>query len=569
LIALSVVLGFEIRARSDEPGAPAIVCPIPTNEPSLVTYADGSIKLFLTFEGKHVASMLSKDNGLTWMTQRVEFPAPEHADFTARAMVDSRGETHVCFLVGRGVGNRKLGVDLFYDVWYSRTLDRGGRWTEPRPIFKGYVGALRGFTELKNGRLVLAFAEWIGGRLTKPPTGANETVVCYSDDHGESWTQSKSRLTCPSPEGENGVGGVEPTVLQLNSGRVWMLIRTEAGSLFESFSDDNAVTWSPAQPSRFASSESPACLLRLKDGGILLIWNNCTPTPDINGMQVYSGRDALHAAISRDEGKSWSGFREIYRDPTRHRSPPKSGDRGTAYPSATEAADGSIVVATGQGEEPRCIVRFHPKWLEADSSSTDPSSGIEEWTCFKSIGPVERYWRARAIGPELVARESETSKALHLRRTDNEAPDGANWNFPLGRKGKLTVRLLIPSDSKGGVIALTDRFFEPSDATIDKEALAILRVSSDERTEATLHCKPESWHQLQLSWDMDHQTYEAQLNDDPAIPVKQIIGSPNGACYLNLRSSAEMIDLKGIHISSVEVKIERRSGLSIELGPRN
>src|SRR5690606_35498343 len=60
--------------------------------------------------------------------------------------------------------------------------------------------------------------------------------------------------------------------------------------------------------------------------------------------------------------KTWKGFREVINVYCATSSQEK-GDRGTAYPSATETSDGNIVLVSGQGES-RSIVLFDPDWLE-------------------------------------------------------------------------------------------------------------------------------------------------------------------------------------------------------------
>ena len=51
--------------------------------------------------------------------------------------------------------------------------------------------------------------------------------------------------------------------------------------------------------------------------------------------------------MSYDEGKTWSGFRELYRDP--HMAEPYIyGDHGSAYPEGEELVNGTIILSTGQ-----------------------------------------------------------------------------------------------------------------------------------------------------------------------------------------------------------------------------
>ena len=68
----------------------------------------------------------------------------------------------------------------------------------------------------------------------------------YSDDGGRTWTKSTSDLSSPCyPDFVgNNYGADEPCVLELKDGRLWMLMRTQTGFLYESFSSDHGRTWS-------------------------------------------------------------------------------------------------------------------------------------------------------------------------------------------------------------------------------------------------------------------------------------------------------------------------------------
>ncbi len=144
-------------------------------------------------------------------------------------------------------------------------------------------------------------------------------------------------------------------VLELEDRRVWMLMRTQMGRIYESFSDDGA-SWSKPRPSRFISSDSPAGILRLDDGRIVLFWNNCLRFP-----YAYGGRHVIHAAISDDDGDTWRGYREVGRDPLRNEPPPTKGDFGTAYPFPATTADNAVIVRTGQGEGRVRVIRMDPR----------------------------------------------------------------------------------------------------------------------------------------------------------------------------------------------------------------
>lgn len=169
-------------------------------------------------------------------------------------------------------------------------------------------------------------------------TGKFNSTALYSDDYGDKWQLSPSVLRTPTPNITTILGAVEPVVLELKDGRVWMLIRTQMGRFYESFSADG-VEWSRPRPTEIISSDSPAGLIHVKDGRILLIWNNCLRFP-----YAYGGRHVLHAAVSADEGHTWRGYREIVRDPNRLEPSPPSGDHGVSYVNHL----GSVVAIIGK-----------------------------------------------------------------------------------------------------------------------------------------------------------------------------------------------------------------------------
>ena len=235
------------------------------------------------------------------------------------------------------------------------------------------------------------------------------------------------KLTAPCYAGFNGnnYGACEPVILELGDGRIWMLVRTQAGFLFESYSYDDE-HWTELVPSRFHSSTSPAYLLRLSGSRIVLFWNNCEMPPRFEGDGVYGVRDQMHAAVSNDDGKTWLGFREVYLDPTRNNTPPKRGDRRTAYPHAAKIKNGNIAPVTGQGRGRRGLIIVDPGWLSETHREEDFSGGFDGWSVFKSFGPAQGWWRDRQQGPQLINHPSEQgSKVMNICRPDDKPGDGA------------------------------------------------------------------------------------------------------------------------------------------------
>ena len=173
-------------------------------------------------------------------------------------LLDRDGELHFVIPKVRGEG-REPNVDRFIDLYHLRSKNGQTEWTEPRRIYEGYCGSIQGLCQLNSGRIVAPFADWRPRVPRTPPTGPNVTTSVYTDNGGRTWERSPANLTAPCREGYNGAnyGACEPALIELNDERVWMLIRTQAGELYESFSPDGSA-WSDARPSGFVSSNSPA-----------------------------------------------------------------------------------------------------------------------------------------------------------------------------------------------------------------------------------------------------------------------------------------------------------------------
>lgn len=558
-IAFVTVITVCASAGASEPQPPLLLSP--TNEtPFLAAMPDGSIGMIFARQTSGRMEVMQKrtnDNGRTWSEPETLY-VMDRKDFGSRLpwatmpLVTADGRLQLFWMVERGTGGNPA-VDYFIDILHSHSLDCYTQWTPPQAIFKGYVGSLNGMAQLANGRILLPFAYWIGGQPEGPPFGCNVTTCVYSDDNGDTWKQSPAKLQTPCTADHNGAGegAIEPTVLQLADGRVWMLIRTQVDRLYESFSDDG-VAWSAPKPSRFHSSDSPAWLMRLPDKRIVLFWNNCENTSRVDGQGVYTNRDALHAAISSDEGKTWHGYREVYLDPLRNQSPPKAGDRGTAYPYPVATPDGKILLVTGQGERRRCLVLLDPNWLEQTCRKGDFSSGLDNWSVFTSVGPAANWWRDRTQGAILTDHPGKpNAKVLHVRRPGENDADGAVWNFPLGRQGRVCVQLLLQPGCQGVSLALADRHIQPTDSVGEKKVVFQLPIAADGRLPNGTVLRPGQWYTIALQWDLDKRSCQVLLDGQPAGTLLAVSEDSPGLCYLRLRSTATDVDTAGMLIESV------------------
>ncbi|MGE3780404.1 MAG: sialidase family protein, partial [Pirellulaceae bacterium] len=449
----------------------------------------------------------------------------------------------------------RVGLPRYLNVWGQRASAHEAH--APRMIWRGYNGSQMEYEQLPSGRLIVPYGSFQPHGKTEPPHGRHKTIVQLSDDLGNTWRESPSQLVSPCYPGFNGSneGACEPTIERLRDGRIWMLMRTQAGFLYESLSEDEGETWSTAAASRFHTSTGPANILRHRNGWLVVTWNNCELPPRADGQGVYGGRDALHIAVSDDDGATWRGFREIYLDHRRNDNPARSGDRGTAYPLGAFTRDGRLVVLSGQGEGGRNPILIDPEWITATAATTDFADGLEQWSVYKHFGPAKGWWRGRTSGARLVPNPLASGKmSLELARRDELPPDGATWNFPNGWAGRLTARVLVRSGSAGGLLSLNDRMFDPcNDAG---EELAVFRVAWPRDSAAgELALAPDQWHDVSLEWDLSRDACRVTVDDKFVRDVPLQNPTLNGISYVRFRSTARDVDAAGFLVDRVDVRI--------------
>jgi hypothetical protein len=122
--------------------------------------------------------------------------------------------------------------------------------------------------------------DWFAGR--KQLQGA-----AISTDKGRTWKLYGS-LKAPN-------WALENMMVELRDHRLWMLIRTGSGFLWESYSSDRGRTWSEPAQTTIANPGSRFFIRRLSSGSLLLV-----------NHYHFKQRSHLTAQISTDEGKNWN-----------------------------------------------------------------------------------------------------------------------------------------------------------------------------------------------------------------------------------------------------------------------
>lgn len=524
----------------------------------------------------------SSDNGYTWSPPErlFEFPQSEGKYFGSSILCDRDGVIHLfgIHFFGFNIKGNETAEELKTIVpgkspaYHVMSSDGGKSWTPPRYCDFGheYTGSSNCALQLSNGRILLPLS-YLSRRLS----GRFVTVVAYSDDGGKTWVPSRGECIVDSGSRNIESGAIEPVCLELADGRVWMLIRTKTGYLFESFSPDAGDTWSKPVPSRFRSTNAPGSLLRLRDGRIVMVWNN---------THHQLSREVLAAAISVDDGETWSGYREIVRvNNAKDKEARHYAFGAVTYPYLTEAEDGAVVVAYWpQSRAVPTVARVQPDWLTQTTFRDDYSAGLDHWCTLDSEGVAVVDHAKRATG----IFTPDAPKVLALRKPVEAVAAAASLNFPFGVQGHLATRIRLEPGFQGARLCLTDFFSLPSQVengrfgiSIGSDGLVSISKGKDQFTPTTLKLETGKSYALRLAWDCAKRQCELTVDYDhvaelPCLPstVTAVTGVyqgdksgesrysegvyPAGLCYLRLWSTAEGTDPEGLKLDAVSVSVK-------------
>ena len=275
-----------------------------TGEADIVAHRDGSLFMaythFLSWEDEAAARIFSRrssDGGRSWSEPRL--------------VVENEGRRNVA-----SVSMLQLAPDrllLFYQRQDSprscticlRVSRDGGETFGPAKFLTSSErhhclcndSALR----LSSGRLLLP----CDLKVEKPGDDRKLEAGClYSDDDGTSWHSSNTVFAPRS-------GAMEPKVVELGDGRLWMLLRTDQGTLYQSYSENGGERWGETRSSGIAAPQAPFVLQRIPATGDLILIRN----PSVDLEHHHQGmRTPLTSTISSDEGRSWRHPRELEPD---------------------------------------------------------------------------------------------------------------------------------------------------------------------------------------------------------------------------------------------------------------
>ena len=256
----------------------------------------------------HLARTYSEDGGRTWSEPDVVVETEGRMNVMSVSLLRlASGELMMSYLRKNSTSDCRPVVRFSHD--------EGRTWSEPVEVTEEvcyYVVNNDRVVQLSSGRLVMPVAVYC------PEHGKHGVAPsrCFiSDDGGRTWRMGKGEARM-----QEGVDAQEPGVVELEDGRLMMLIRNRIGYIYRSYSEDGGETWTTPESTGIPCAKaSPISCKRIPSTGhLLMVWNHRPPdSPEPNR------RTPLTCAVSRDEGKTWENLRDIETDP----------DRGFCYTS--------------------------------------------------------------------------------------------------------------------------------------------------------------------------------------------------------------------------------------------
>lgn len=238
-------------------------------------------------------------------------------------------------------------------VNYRTSIDEGNTWSEVKTLFAEEGSFVRNPPViLDNGDLV--FPAYYSLKSDNGFLGNDRSVVKVSSDNGVTW----SEYDVP-----NSKGLVHMSIVKLDNKLVGFFRSRKSDNIYRTESIDSGVTWLEPKTTNLPNNNASIQCIRLNNGKLMIIFNNTNaeidppkenrpPWFDKEDMKKVTKegndlkdaiwgviRSPLTLAISDDEGKTWSSFKNVI---TKDEVEESIDYPEFSYPSIIESKDKNI-----------------------------------------------------------------------------------------------------------------------------------------------------------------------------------------------------------------------------------
>lgn len=410
-------------------------------------------------------------------------------------------------------------------------------------------------------------------------------MVFLSFDEGKTW-EVKKLETLPKYDIEYPHKGLrwqnhccEPSIVSIDDNTLIIIVRTSRDYHYRYLSYDGGKTWSAPERTNFHSTLTMPLIKKLTSGELIFLWCNTQPLPEldhkthlppasndediINGVweDFFTNRDANHAAISNDNGKTWHGFREMGVSPIRNESDFRShgginecNDKSVHQFECVQLPYGKLLVSYGQHKSCCRLVIFDKNWLYEKERKEDWKKGLKGVSThvyvksnaggFGGFSGHCAYNRTHGAllmpDPDLNNEEALFISRIHDPRLISEV-QGVVWNFPASKSGRVKVKLR--NDGCGVRVSVTDRWFNPCDTFIREAAQISFNIDKT-------NSPAKKWIECEIVWKGGK--YSVYIHKKQIITDNIRYEYPNGLSYLHIQSLAEEPDYEGTYIKYIE-----------------
>ena len=292
---------------------------------TLLPVNDGKDCLVAWFQGTKesaddVSICGSRRIGGTWEPVRVFAKVRNEAHWNPVLRRSDDGRIVLYFKVGRKI-----------DVWktyFCESRDEGVTWSKPQELVAGDETGGRG--PVRNKCIRLKSGRWLAPASRE--IGPWRAFIDVSDDDGRTW-RAAAEIEVPKVKGVEKFGVIQPSLWQSSDGKIHAFMRSNAGEIYRSESNDDGTTWSAAKSTGLPNNNSGIDLVRASDGKIYLAMNAASGN--------WATRSRLDVRVSDDDGHTWRVYKTLVNMP-----PGKSAWSGDeySYPAIVELRPGVLGV---------------------------------------------------------------------------------------------------------------------------------------------------------------------------------------------------------------------------------